>query len=128
MKAVLKFTTGAGVGARKHIREEVVHLMLAVVYEKIAIKESADPNSPWAYHASRVGALEKAQSLMKEIEGCGFTGQRVKLAIPGVPYPVGADFQGKDKNKNKIKIKPKNKIVYKKQKKRATKNLTRDCT
>merc|ERR1719162_1225653 len=89
--------TDRGVGFRADVAQEVVHMSLAVDGDEIAgIKYSDGSNTPWAYHSSRDGGLRMARDLMNSghLAACGFEGSALQLVIPGIPFPLGADFQG----------------------------------
>lgn len=89
--------TDSGVGLRAEVAQEVVHISLAIDGDEAAgIKYSQNPTAPWAYHSSRDGALRMAQELMDSgrLAACGVSGCALQLVIPGIPFPLGSDFQG----------------------------------
>jgi hypothetical protein len=90
----LVIKTDKGVGARSDVSEEVVHMSLAFYPGEVI--ESEDPQHPYCFHSSRLAMLELAENLRRD--GClaafGLDGDAMKLVIPGIPFPLGNDFQG----------------------------------
>ena len=86
--------TDRGVGCHADIGEEVV--LMGVAFFAEGLVKSNDASKPWCYHASRDALLDMARDLCDKghLNIFGMDGPAVKLAIPGIGFPMGADLTG----------------------------------
>merc|ERR1719245_1686471 len=78
---------GPGVGMRRDVQNEVVHVSLQLESASgSSVIQSQSPFEPHCFHPSRREGLRLAIDRQPEIESLGFGGPAVCLRIPGIPF------------------------------------------